>query len=99
MSISSSNNSGAFNIKGRQQSLQEEDEPSYDPNLIQKDLETGNRGQSQNSVRLEGTTLDATEDDIMEESYTLHNGHIHNCLLYTSPSPRDATLARKASSA
>ena len=77
MSISSSNNSAAFNIKGRQESLQEEDEPSYDPNLIQMDKEAGNRGPSQNSVRLEGTTLDATEDDMMEEPYTNHNGHIH----------------------
>ena len=27
------------------------------------------------------------------------DGHVYNCLLYTSPSPRDATLSRMPSSA
>ena len=30
---------------------------------------------------------------------TWPNGYIYNCLLYTSPSPRDATLSRMPSSA
>ena len=31
--------------------------------------------------------------------YTILNGRVYDCLLYTSPSPRDATLSRMPSSA
>ena len=34
-----------------------------------------------------------------EEKFVLHDGPPYACLLYTSPSPRDATLSRMPSSA
>ena len=36
---------------------------------------------------------------IRMEAGTITTKHIHTCLLYTSPSPRDATLSRMPSSA
>ena len=36
---------------------------------------------------------------IEHKQNTEHNVHIYTCLLYTSPSPRDATLSRMPSSA
>ena len=38
-------------------------------------------------------------DDSGSLGETLHLSHIKLCLLYTSPSPRDATLSRMPSSA
>ena len=44
------------------------------------------------------------EDDMHENTekfntQSIHNVQFNNCLLYTSPSPRDATLSRMPSSA
>ena len=39
------------------------------------------------------------EPTLMHPSAALMNDHMHDCLLYTSPSPRDATLSRMPSSA
>ena len=35
----------------------------------------------------------------IDEYYKNFNANVHSCLLYTSPSPRDATLSRMPSSA
>ena len=40
-----------------------------------------------------------TNNDVKTAEYTLHIEHSTGCLLYTSPSPRDATLSRMPSSA
>ena len=42
----------------------------------------------------------ATDNRYHEENVVSHNSqHVKACLLYTSPSPRDATLSRMPSSA
>ena len=52
----------------------------------------------------DATMIDATEERknrFNGESYLLtpHEAKIHDCLLYTSPSPRDRTRSRMPSSA
>ena len=46
-----------------------------------------------------GVTLTGRLGDVMKESAQAAFGLIRSCLLYTSPSPRDATLSRMPSSA
>ena len=81
MSISSSSNSAAFNIKSNNQNLTEADDSSYNKLSHREYDETiENRGPSQNSLRVEGTTLDETEEDMLEDSssYNQLNGHINS---------------------
>ena len=47
----------------------------------------------------EPTRLEIGDNNIIREGCTLHRGTVQDCLLYTSPSPRDATLSRMPSSA
>ena len=47
------------------------------------------------SYENEGTT----NQDKTAITYSQHSGSLWGCLLYTSPSPRDATLSRMPSSA
>ena len=54
--------------------------------------------------RFEGLTPDQLSDaDYLQQKFAftgeLYLGHLRYCLLYTSPSPRDATLSRMPSSA
>lgn len=78
MSISSSSNSTAFNTKLNNLSLQEEDESLHDQDSHKEKDNMEKRGPSQNSLRVEGTTLDETEEDMLEDSisYNQLNGHI-----------------------
>ena len=45
-----------------------------------------------------GTKIEDTFDQLRNDWFGSNNG-LHICLLYTSPSPRDATLSRMPSSA
>ena len=81
MSISSSSNSAAFNIKNNNQNPPEIDDSSYNKiSHREYDENVENRGPSQNSLRVEGTTLDETEEDMLEDSssYNQLNGHINS---------------------
>ena len=64
----------------------------------------------QNIISTSGGTIHRTEDwgrrqlahpikKVHKAHYILMNVECENCLLYTSPSPRDATLSRMPSSA
>ena len=69
LSISSSSNSAAVNTKNK----------SFERTLnSENDENVENRGPSQNSLRVEGTTIDETEEDMIEDpsSYNNYNDHI-----------------------
>ena len=95
MSISSSSNSAAFNIKDNNQNLPEVHDSSYNKNSHREYEENiENRGPSQNSLRVEGTTLDETEEDMLEDSssYNQLNGHINSQINNTIPHVRGGHL-------
>ena len=48
---------------------------------------------------LEAAYKDTGDESFVDEMYTMAKLYIDSCLLYTSPSPRDATLSRMPSSA
>ena len=79
LSISSGSNSAALNTKNKFRNLREEDEQSFEQTLRgENDGNIDNRGPSQNSLRVEGTTIDETEEDMIEDpsSYNHYNDHI-----------------------
>jgi len=83
LSISSGSNSAALNTKNKFRNPREEDEQSFEQTLRgENDGNIDNRGPSQNSLRVEGTTIDETEEDMIEDpsSYNHYNDHIssHN---------------------
>ena len=46
-----------------------------------------------------GTTLGEQRQLVMQYAFATWGARLNSCLLYTSPSPRDATLSRMPSSA
>ena len=79
LSISSGSNSAALNTKNKFRNFREEDEQSFEQTLRgENDGNIDNRGPSQNSLRVEGTTIDETEEDMIEDpsSYNHYNDHI-----------------------
>ena len=52
-----------------------------------------------NDVDLVRSATTQTGGNNMKATVTITGGGVSNCLLYTSPSPRDATLSRMPSSA
>ena len=79
LSISSGSNSAAANTKNKYRNTREVDDSSFERTLhSENDENIENRGPSQNSLRVEGTTIDETEEDMIEDpsSYNNYNDHI-----------------------
>lgn len=76
LSISSSSNSAVLNTKHKYNTSREMNEQSVDKYLHSENNENiENRGPSQNSLRVEGTTIDETEEDMIEEPSSYNQYH------------------------
>ena len=62
-----------------------------------RSLRIGSRGDGSSWLHLEGPTVDVAR--LEAELKPIIDGIFHDCLLYTSPSPRDGLLSRMPSSA
>ena len=81
LSISSGSNSAAIISKHKYSDSRDVHESTGEKILLsEKDENIENRGPSQNSLRVEGTTIDETEEDMIEEpsSYNQYNPYVSN---------------------
>ena len=81
LSISSGSNSAAINSKHKYSDSRDVNESTGEKFLLsEKDENIENRGPSQNSLRVEGTTIDETEEDMIEEpsSYNQYHPYVSN---------------------
>ena len=72
-------------------------DPSHREAIFALGIVYSDHGKTDELIRLYRQRISSTEDS--GEKATLHMYIAETCLLYTSPSPRDATLSRMPSSA
>ena len=67
--------------------------------LVLQNCEMEEAGPGEVRLRIEAFALNWGDADLMLDNYSFSFPKFPACLLYTSPSPRDATLSRMPSSA